>query len=98
MKQQVRKYTNEYEYEDLDGETIEEILFYFNSLLKDGAPSNAVVEFDSDRSGVVTSLYWYREETDEEYNKRIAAIEKTKESIEQQDRVRFEQLKAKYGW
>ena len=96
MKAQLRKYTNEYK--DLDGETIEEILFYFNSLLKDGAPSNAVVEFDSDRSGVVTSLYWYREETDEEYNKRIAAIEKTKESIEQQDRVRFEQLKAKYGW
>ena len=96
MKAQVRKYTNEYK--DLDGETIEEILFYFNSLLKDGAPSNAVVEFDSDRSGVVTSIYWYREETDEEYKQRIAAIEKVKENIEQQDRVRFEQLKAKYGW
>ena len=96
MKAQLRKYTSEYK--DLDGETIEEILFYFNSLLKDGAPSNAVVEFDSDCSGVVTSLYWYREETDEEYNQRMAAIEKTKESIEQQDRVRFEQLKAKYGW
>jgi len=96
VKAQLRKYTNEYK--DLDGETIEEILFYFNRLLKDGAPSNAVVEFESDRSGVVTSIYWYREETDEEYKQRIAAIEKVKENIEQQDRVRFEQLKAKYGW
>lgn len=96
MKVQLRKYTKEYK--DLDGETIEEILFYFNSLLKDGTPSNAVVEFDSDRSAVVTSIYWYREETDEEYNQRIAASEKAKENIEQQDRVRFEQLKAKYGW
>ena len=96
MKAQVRKYTNEYK--DLDGETIEEILFYFNRLLKDGTPSNAVVEFESDRSGVLTSIYWYREETDEEYKQRIAAIEKVKENIEQQDRVRFEQLKAKYGW
>ena len=96
MKVQLRKYTKEYK--DLDGETIEEIIFYFNSFLKDGIPSNAVVEFDSDRSAVVTSIYWYREETDEEYNQRIAAIEKAKENIEQQDRVRFEQLKAKYGW
>lgn len=96
MKVQLRKYISEYK--DLDGETIEEILFYFNSLLKDGTPSNAVVEFDSDRSAVVTSIYWYREETDEEYNQRIAASEKAKENIEQQDRVRFEQLKAKYGW
>ena len=96
MKAQVRKYTNEYK--DLDGETIEEILSYFNRLLKDGTPSNATVEFDYDNSGVVTSIYWYREETDEEYNQRIAATEKVKENIEQQDRVRFEQLKARYGW
>jgi hypothetical protein len=96
VKAQLRKYTNEYK--DLDGETIEEILFYFNRLLKDGTPSNATVEFDSDSSGVVTSIYWYREETDEEYAQRIAASEKVKENIEQQDRVRFEQLKAKYGW
>lgn len=96
MKAQVRKYTNEYE--DLDGETIEEILFYFNRLLKDGTPSNATVEFDSDSSGVVASIYWYREETDEEYAQRIAASEKAKANIEQQDRNRFEQLKAKYGW
>ena len=96
MKLKVRQYKNEYK--DLDGETIEEILFYFNRLLKDGTPSNAAVEFYSDSSGVVTSIYWYREETDEEYNQRIAASEKAKENIEQQDRVRFEQLKAKYGW
>ncbi len=96
MNLKLRQYKNEYN--DLDGGTIEEIIFYFNSLLKDGTPSNAVVEFDSDRSGVVTSIYWYREETDEEYNQRIAASEKAKENIEQQDRVRFEQLKAKYDW
>ena len=96
MKDKVRKYTNEYK--DLDGETIEEILFYCNMPLKDGTPSNAVVEVHSDRTGVVTRLDWYCEETDEEYNQRIAATEKVKENIEQQDRVRFEQLKAKYGW
>lgn len=96
MKDKVRKYTNEYK--DLDGETIEEILAYFNRLLKDGTPSNATVEFDYDTSGVVTSIYWYREETDEEYEQRTADSEKAKENIEQQDRVRFEQLKAKYDW
>ncbi|MBK7789125.1 MAG: hypothetical protein IPJ54_11205 [Saprospiraceae bacterium] len=82
MKAQLRKYTSEYK--DLDGETIEEIPLYFNSFLKDGIPSNAVVEFDSDRSAVVTSIYYWKKRS-EEYNQRIAASEKAKENIEQQD-------------
>lgn len=96
MKGKVREY--KHEDKNLDGETIEEILFYFNRLLEDGTPSNATVKFDYDTSGVVASIHWYREETDEEYNQRIAASEKAKENTEKQDRVKFEQLKAKYGW
>lgn len=42
-------------------------------------------------------LYKYREETDEEYNKRIEIQKQTKAKQEAMDKERYEELKKKFG-
>lgn len=85
-------------YVDIDCSTLESFSNQIDSWKKEYG-SSAMFEFQDDYDGYSKHLVLKaeREETDEEYNKRIVQEEYYREMTEKRDREEFQRLKKKFG-
>ena len=95
MKRQITEYFENIYWREWDGETFLKFKDYMNNL---EIPDEATIEHDWDSTGITIELK--REETDEEYEKRLAEIAKKQviylESAAKREKEEYLRLKAKF--
>lgn len=97
MKQQVKEHSYEISYYDLD-DTLDKVIEGLLKYKKEGWVGFDVVQ-DKYSDNKYLKLYKFREETDEEYQKRLKEEEENKIDSEKQKekrRLQYEQLKKEF--
>ncbi len=97
MKRQVKEYSYEISYYDLDN-TLDEVIESLLTYKKEGWVGFDVVQ-DRYSDNKYLKLYKFREETDEEYQERLKVEEEIKIDSEKQKekrRLQYEQLKKEF--
>lgn len=91
-KKLIKRYVNTY-FADPDGRSIEDIIEDFKALQREGCTH---VETDTSYEWTTYKFYYFSEETDEEFEKRVHVNKRYKELAEKHEREQYEKLKLKY--
>ena len=91
-KKLIKRYANTY-FADPDGRSIEDIIEDLKALQSEGC-THIENEIYDDCANF--GFYYFSEETDEEFEKRVNANKRYKELAEKHEREQYEKLKSKY--
>jgi len=94
-KRKVSWYGGPVEHWKLEDKPLVEVAEYFKELAE--KYPNCHLSISANDNEIEMSLTTYREETDEEYAKRLEAEKRTKLLVEAGERTRLKQLLEKYG-
>lgn len=89
MKMKIDVHLTSFNVSDFDDKTVQELIEYLQSY-----DTNATLDYSSDG---VFDVWTVREETDEEYNSRLAFEERNKIAQQQSKLRQYEQLKKELG-